>query len=62
MTISIQFIKHLTQLLRQPNAKSWLIGTDPDAGKDWRKVDKGTTEDEMLDGITDSVDRSLREL
>ena len=27
--------------------KSWLIGKDPDAGKDWRQEKKGTTEDEM---------------
>ena len=25
----------------------WLIGKDPDAGKDWRQEEKGTTEDEM---------------
>ena len=29
------------------DAKSWLIWKDPDAGKDWRQVEKGTTEDEM---------------
>ena len=28
-------------------AKSWLIGKDSDAGKDWGQEDKGTTEDEM---------------
>ena len=27
--------------------KSWLIGKDPDAGRDWRQEKKGTTEDEM---------------
>ena len=31
-----------------PDAKSWLIGKDPDAGKDWRQGKKGTTEDEMV--------------
>ena len=31
-----------------PDAKSWLIGKDPDAGKDWRQEEKGTTEDEMI--------------
>ena len=30
-----------------PHAKSWLIGKDPDAGRDWGKEEKGTTEDEM---------------
>ena len=29
------------------HAKSWLIGKDPDAGRDWRQEEKGTTEDEM---------------
>ena len=28
--------------------KSWLIGKDPDAGKDWGQEEKGTTEDEMV--------------
>ena len=32
---------------RLPDAKSWLIGKDPDAGKDWRQVEKGITEDKM---------------
>ena len=30
------------------DAKSWLIWKDPDAGKDWRQEEKGTTEDEMV--------------
>ena len=30
------------------DAKSWLVGKDPDAGKDWRQEEKGTTEDEMV--------------
>ena len=29
-------------------AKNWLIGKDPDAGKDWRREEKGMTEDEMV--------------
>ena len=41
--------------------KNWFTGKDPDAGKDWRQG-KGTTEDEMLHGITDSVDMSLSQL
>ena len=41
------------------DAKSQLIGKDPDAGKDWGQEEKGTTKDEWLDGITDSMDRSL---
>ena len=31
-----------------PDAKSWLIWKDPDAGKDWRWEEKGITEDEMV--------------
>ena len=31
-----------------PDAKSWFIRKDPDAGKDWRQEKKGTTEDEMV--------------
>ena len=34
-------------ILWPPNAKSWLIGKDPDAGKDWRQEEKGMTDDEM---------------
>ena len=36
-----------TPILWPPDAKSWLIGKDPDAGKDWGQKQKGTTEDEM---------------
>ena len=36
-----------TPILWPPDAKSWLIGKDLDAGKDWRQEEKGTTEDEM---------------
>ena len=35
-------------VLGPPDAKSWLIGKDPDAGKDWGQQEKGTTEDEMV--------------
>ena len=31
-----------------PDAKSWLIGKDPDAGKDWGLKEKGATEDEIV--------------
>ena len=36
-----------TPVLWPPQEKSWLIGKDSDAGKDWRQEEKGTTEDEM---------------
>ena len=37
-----------TPILLPPDAKSWLIGKDPDAGKDWRREEKVTTDDEMV--------------
>ena len=46
-----------TPILWPPHKKSWLIGKDPDAGRDWGQEEKGMTEDEMagwhhqLDGI-----------
>ena len=36
-----------TLILWPPDTKNWLIGKDPDAGKDWRQKEKGTTEGEM---------------
>ena len=35
-------------ILWPPDVKNWLIGKDPDAGKDWRQEEKGTAEDEMV--------------
>ena len=37
-----------TPILWLPDVKNWLIGKDPDAGKDWRQEEKGTIEDEMI--------------
>ena len=51
-----------TPVLWPPHAKSCLFGKDSDAGRDWGQEEKGTTEDEWLDGITDSMDVSLSEL
>ena len=42
-----------------PDTKSWLIGKDPDAGKDWRQEEKGMQRMIRLDSITDSMDMSL---
>ena len=36
-----------TPVLWPPHAKSWLVGKDSDAGRDWGQEEKGTTEDEM---------------
>ena len=35
-------------ILWPPDVKNWLIGKDPDAGKDWRQGERGTMEDEMV--------------
>ena len=40
----------------------WLIGKDPAAGRDWGQEEKGPTEDEMVDGITDWMHMGLGEL
>ena len=37
-----------TPIFWPPHMKNWLIGKDPDAGKDWRQEKKGLTEDEMV--------------
>ena len=45
--------------------KNWLIGKDPDAGKDWRQEEKGMTEDEMIGWhhqLEDTTLSKLREL
>ena len=46
--IGITDAKAETPILWLPEAKNWLIGKDPDAGKDWRQEKKGTTEDKMV--------------
>ena len=39
-------------ILWPPHAKSWLIGKDPDAGKDWRQEEKGRIEDGWIASLT----------
>ena len=55
LKLQLQYFGHLMW-------RNWLIGKDSDAGKDWEQEEKGTTEDEMVDGITDSTDMSLGKL
>ena len=51
-----------TPILWPLDAKSWLIWKDPDAEKDGRQEEKGMTEDEMVDGTTDTMNMSLSKL
>ena len=44
-----------------PDVKNWLIGKDPDAGKDWRQ-EKGTARMKWLNDITDSMGMSLNKI
>ena len=37
-----------TPILWPPDAKNWLLGKDPDAEKDWRQEEKGTTEEKIV--------------
>ena len=37
-----------TPILWPPDGKNWLIGKDPDAGKDWSQEEKGVIEDQMV--------------
>ena len=48
-----------TPILWPPDAKNWLFGKDPDAGKDWRWRRRGWQRMRWLDSITDSVAKSL---
>ena len=49
-------------ILWPPDAKNWLTGEDPDAGKDRRQEEKGTTEDEMVGWHLWLMDISLSKL
>ena len=42
--------------------KNWLTRKDPDAGKDWRREETGTTEDEIVVYISESMDLSVSKL
>ena len=55
LKLKLQYFGHL---MRRVDS----LEKDSDAGRDWGQEEKGTTEDEMADGITDSMDVSLGEL
>ena len=57
--IGMNDVEAETPILWPPDAKIWLILKDPDAEKEWGQEEKGTTKDEMVDGITDLMDMGL---
>ena len=46
-----------TPIFWPPHVKSWLIGKDPDAGRDWGQEERGWQRMRWMDGITDSMDK-----
>ena len=51
-----------TPILWPPDAKNWLIGKDPHAGKDRRQEERGRQRSRRLDGITDLMNGSSNKL
>ena len=46
-SLEVLMLKLKLPILWPPGMKNWLVGEDPDAGKDWRQEEKGMTEDKM---------------
>ena len=55
LKLKLQYFGHLMQ-------RDDSLEKNPDAGKDWRQEEKGTAEDEMVEGISNSMDMSLSKL
>jgi len=55
LKLKLQYFGHLMQ-------ENWLLGKDPDAGKDWKQEEKGMTEDEMVGWHQQLRDMSLSKL
>ena len=51
-----------TPIFWPPDVKNWLLGKDPDAGKDWRQEEKGWQRMRWLDGTTNLMGMSLSKL
>ena len=51
-----------TPIFGPRDTKSWLTGRDPDAGKDWRRKEKGRQRMTWLDSITNSINKNLSKL
>ena len=49
-------------ILWLPDSKSWFTGKDPDVGKNWRQKEKEATEEEVIDGITNTMNMNLSKL
>ena len=55
-------VEAVAPILWPPDMKIWLIGKDPDAGKDWGQEEKQATEEKWWDGIIDTMDMNLSKL
>jgi len=65
LMLKLKYFGQYFPILWPPDTKNWLIGKDPDAGKDWRQEEKATTKDEMVGwhhGLSGHEFEKLREL